>query len=83
MVIYSLLKFQGRPLVRRVKEGFVKLNVKWPSQRNRNDLPLLKEVLSKGGYMKPAPGPVSLERYGSIRIVISHGQAWVDVNFIH
>ena len=27
----------------------------WPSQGNKNDLPLLKEVLSKGGLVKPAP----------------------------
>ena len=47
MNICSLLKFQGRPWVRRVEGGFVKKGKKY--------LPLLKEVLSKGGLVKLAP----------------------------
>ena len=35
MNICSLLKFQGRPLVRRIKGGFVKLNLRSPSQRKK------------------------------------------------
>ena len=55
MNIGSLLKFQGRPLVGRVKVGFMKLNFKMAFPREKSDLPLPKEVLSKGGFMKFAP----------------------------
>ena len=48
--ICSLLKFQGKPLVRRVKGGFIKTKI-WGGLP-----PLMKDVLSKGGFMKLAPG---------------------------
>ena len=51
IIFFNNLLHKGR----RVKESFVKLNLRWPYQRNKNDLPLLKEVLSKGGFVKPAP----------------------------
>ena len=43
------------PLVSRVKGGFVKLKFKVALLKENNDLPLPKEVLSKGGFMKLAP----------------------------
>ena len=33
----------------------MKLNLKVAFPKGKNDLPLLKEVLSKGGFVKPAP----------------------------
>ena len=47
------LKVQGKALLRTVKGD---LNLKWPSQRKETDLPLLKEVLSKGVFVKLGPG---------------------------
>ena len=49
--ICLLFKFQGRPLVRRVKGGFVKLNLKVVFPKEKNYLDLLNEVLSKGGFL--------------------------------
>ena len=51
MNICSLLKFQGRPLVRKQH-----VKVAFPKEKK---LPLLKEVLSKGGLVKPACVPDS------------------------
>ena len=60
MKICSLLKTFGSE---RVKRGFVKLNFKvaFPKEK-KLDFPLLKEFLSKGGFLKPASEPVTLER---------------------
>ena len=50
----SLLKFQGKPLVGRVKGGFMTLNFKVAFTK-KNELPLLKGVL----FVKPPPGSKS------------------------
>ena len=34
----------------------MKLNFKAAFPKEQNNLPLLKDVLSKGGFVKPAPG---------------------------
>ena len=55
MNICSLLKFQVRPLVRRVKGGFVKLNFKVAFPKEKKLPSFTKEVLSIGDFVKPAP----------------------------
>ena len=51
--ICSLLKFKGRPLLRRVEGGFEKLNFKMAfSKEKENDLTLFMEVLAKGDFVK-------------------------------
>ena len=41
-------------MVRKLKGGFVKLNFKVAFPEEKNDLHVLKVVLSKGGFVKPA-----------------------------
>ena len=54
--ICSLLEFKGRPLLRRVKGGFEKLNFKLAfSKEKENDLVLFMEVLAKGDFVKLGP----------------------------
>ena len=47
MNICSLLKFQERPLVWKVKGGLVRVNFRWPAQKEKERL-----SFSKGGPLQ-------------------------------
>ena len=44
----------------------MKLNFNVAFPKEKSDLPLLKEVLSKGGFVKPAPGRTTLQNFDQL-----------------